>query len=275
MPILTINGVDAYFRDEGQGPGVILLHSSSSSSGQWRPLMERLGTRFRSLAPDLHGYGRTGAWPAERGRDLYDDETAIIAALLDQLDGPVHLVGHSYGGALAAMAALAFPERTATLTLIEPTLFPLLQPAGEQAAHDEIHAIASETTVLTEAGRPEDAARLFLDYWVGPGALNAMPPDRRDAVVATMDKLRHEWPFRPGLSMPTLDDLATITCPVLLVRASGTTHAASACIELLRSALKSHAFAEIPGAGHMSPVTHPQKVNPVIEAFLVQNADAG
>jgi len=265
MPTIRINGTDAYYRDQGTGPCVVMVHSSSSVSGQWRDLIERLQDRFRCLAPDLLGYGRTGPWS---GTNLYADEQAIIEAMIGQAEGPVHLVGHSYGGMLAALTTLARPAAVRTLTLVEPTFFTFLREAGDEAAFGEIEAVARQATDLSAAGENEAAARAFLDYWVAPGAFDAIPAPTRDAVVASMPKQSHEWPFWQPTDLPPLEGLRAIACPVLLLRANGTTLAASRVVDLILPVLQNVEYAEIEGAGHMSPVTHPDKVNPVIETFL-------
>jgi len=53
----------AHFREAGTGQGVVCVHSSASSSGQWRALMDRLSDGFRVIAVDLYGYGKSAAWP--------------------------------------------------------------------------------------------------------------------------------------------------------------------------------------------------------------------
>jgi len=272
MPTIRVNGTDAYYRDQGARPGVVMVHSSSSASGQWRALIERLQDRFRCLAPDLLGYGRTGSWD---GSDLYADEQAIIEALIDLAAEPVHLVGHSYGAMLAALTTLARPAAVRTLTLIEPTMFTLLRDAGDGSDFAEIEAVADRTTELSEAGENEAAARAFLDYWVAPGAFDGLPDQSRATVAATMPKQRREWPFRQQFDLPRLDDLRAIACPILVVRADATTLAASRVVDLILPVLPNVDFAEIQGAGHMSPVTHPDKVNPVVEGFLVRHAGEG
>lgn len=268
MPTLSLGPAEIHYRDQGKGPVVVLVHSSSSSGGQWRGLVELLEDRFRCLVPDLHGYGRSSAWREGTGASLYGDECAILEALMHQGQGPVHLVGHSYGGMLATLATLKWRDAVKTLTLIEPTLFTFLRDAGEAAAFAEIEAIGRETSAMTAAGEPEAAARLFLDYWVAAGALDAMPERQRAAVVASMPKLRQEWPFMQREDLPVLADLAKIDCPVLVLRSTATTLAASRVVDLILPVLSWAFLAEIDGTGHMAPVTHPQAVNPLIADFL-------
>lgn len=91
---VTTRGAAAHFREAGAGPPVICLHSSASSSGQWRALTDRLADRFRVVAVDLYGYGRSLAWPGERPMYL-DDQVALLEPILRAAEEPFHLVvGH-------------------------------------------------------------------------------------------------------------------------------------------------------------------------------------
>src|SRR4029450_3208330 len=87
----------AFFRESGQGASVVCLHSSASSSAQWRPLMDRLGCRSRTLAADLYGSGKSPTWPALRPLSLAD-EVALLEPALTAAGERYHPGGHSYGG---------------------------------------------------------------------------------------------------------------------------------------------------------------------------------
>ena len=63
MPTLDVGGNRVNYRVSGSGVPVILLHSSSSHSGQWKALMEDLSENYRFFAPDLHGFGRSSPLP--------------------------------------------------------------------------------------------------------------------------------------------------------------------------------------------------------------------
>src|SRR3546814_8229080 len=91
--------------------------------------------------PDLRGYGATEGWSGRAPMRLAD-EAALVRALAEEAGEPVHLVGHSYGGAVALMAALHFPEAIASLTLIEPVAFFLLRArsASDHALFTEIRS---------------------------------------------------------------------------------------------------------------------------------------
>ncbi len=266
MPKFALHGVEVFYRDEGAGVPIILGHSSTGSSGQWRDLIARLSGYFRLFAPDHLGYGRTGAHPGTP--PLFEFETSIIEALIALAGTKVHLVGHSYGGAIMARVAVQNLDRLRSLCLIEPTLFHLLHPAGRNDEHAEIKAVADRVVQCFDAGDPEEASRGFIDYWVTEGAYDAMDERVRNAVIASMPKLRVEWPeaFQPWGA--TTAALRNVRVPVQLIRATRTTRAASAVIDLLQEIWPGSDLQEVEEAGHMSPMTHPNRVNSILEEFL-------
>ena len=266
MPRLTVNGLDVFYRDEGSGPPILLAHCSTGSGAQWKALSGRLETRFRLLAPDHIGYGRTS--PYSGTAPVMEQEIAIMMALLDIAAGPAHLIGHSYGGSILARVAIRAPERVRSLTLIEPTLFHLLQPSGRVAEHAEIKAVADRVTQHVDAGNLSEAARGFIDYWTGPGAYDGMDERLRLSITQSMPKLRREWPesFFPWGA--TIEALSTLRLPILLLSGEKTTPPALAVTTILRQLWPTASHAAITGAGHMSPITHGDQVNASIGRFI-------
>jgi len=100
MSSIEIGGAHVAYCEQGSGEPVLLLHSSGSSGAQWRALIDRLSPRFRVIAPDLYGCGRTAPWPGGGAFQLAH-EAEIACALLGRIGEPAHIVGHSYGGATA------------------------------------------------------------------------------------------------------------------------------------------------------------------------------
>ena len=110
---------------------VVALHCSLGSGRQWTKLADQLGSNYRLIAPDISGYG-DNAGPVLLPLSLAE-EVALLSERLDQIDGPFHLVGHSYGGAITFKIATAsrFANQVRSLTLIEPVL-PTLLPRAER-----------------------------------------------------------------------------------------------------------------------------------------------
>jgi pimeloyl-ACP methyl ester carboxylesterase len=160
----------ASFREAGTGTGVVCVHASASSSGQWRPLMDRLANRFHVLAADLYGYGPSPAWPDDRKLTL-TDEVRLLEPVFRAAGDRFHLVGHSYGGAIALRAALDNPGRLRSLVLYEPVLFAaLMQEDPEQPAAREAASVRDDTIAAVDRGELDPAGERFVDYWMGTGA---------------------------------------------------------------------------------------------------------
>ena len=79
MPQAVVHGLEVYYRDEGEGIPVVLGHSSTGSGGQWRELFKLMAGRYRLIAPDHVGYGRTAAYGG--GIPLMEVEIGIVEAL--------------------------------------------------------------------------------------------------------------------------------------------------------------------------------------------------
>ena len=277
MPALqTAAGQLSYF-DNGvtdpAAPTLLLLHSSGATHRQWRPLIAQLGQSWRILAPDLFGYGDTpmpqsGSRSSSPRRSIVQDELDLLGALLQQQStGPVHVVGHSYGGAVALELALQHSGRIASLAVYEPVMFALLRDSQQQAAWSEIAQVAQRQVELVAAGNLRGAASHFIGYWVAPGAFEAMPEAMQATVAAGMPKVAAEFGevLRRRDAQP---DFSTLTMPVLLLCGSATTVAVRGVVAELRRLLPAPRFVQVEGAVHMAPVQQPELVNPLLVDFL-------
>ena len=106
----------------GDGPAIVFLHGNPTSSYLWRHVIERLAGRFRCVAVDLIGMGRS-----PRPAIAYDwnDHRRHLTPVLDRLEGPVWLAGHDWGAGLAVEYARTHPARVAGVAVTEGHLRPL------------------------------------------------------------------------------------------------------------------------------------------------------
>jgi pimeloyl-ACP methyl ester carboxylesterase len=256
-----------FFREAGAGPSVVCLHASASSSSQWRSLMEALAPRFHVLAADSYGAGGSPAWPTDRAVSLRD-EVALLEPVFARASGPVSLVAHSYGAAVAFIAALERPDRVQALAVYEPTLFALLDevsPSPNDA--DGFRSAAASTTAALDAGDRAGAARCFIDYWMGPGAWERTPDFRKDQIAASMVNIRGWLDAVFGEPTP-LRAFSWLGVPVLYMVGKNSPASSRGVARVLTPALPRVQVVEFEGVGHMGPVTHPELVNGVISRFL-------
>jgi pimeloyl-ACP methyl ester carboxylesterase len=259
--------MEPFVRETGTGPGVVCLHANASTSGQWRGLMERLAPRFRVFAPDSYDAGKSPRWPSDRVIHLRD-EVFLIEPVLARAGSPLALVGHSYGAAVALIAALANPGRVRAVALYEPTLFALVDaqmPAPNDA--EGIRDAVIEAGVALDAGNQDAAAERFIDYWMGTGTWKQTPAQRKAPIAASVTNVRR-WGHALFTEPTPLSAFRSLDVPVLYMVGKRSTPSAHAVARLLVSTLPRVQFVEFENLGHMGPITNPDLVNEAIGQFL-------
>ena len=248
---------------EQDRPIVVCLHSSASSARQWKRLSDEW-SGFNVLRPNLVGYD--GRSFETRGRHSMSDEVRAVSSVLEACGEPVHLIGHSFGGAVATQVALEMPEKVRTLSLYEPVLFPLLYEAAESSGQ-EIWLLQTDVRRLVKAGCFADAAERFVDYWSGAGAFAAMSERARDHVVKMTPKVAAE--FAALIANPIAEaDLKTLRVPTLLLYGETSPASTRDITRLLARILPCRQLLGFTDMGHMGPVEDPERVNGTIAAFV-------
>lgn len=265
MQSLVINGRRIAFQDTGTGPTVILAHCSSASHREWTHFISATQDRYRVLAPDLIGYGKSDRWPD--GATLTpSDDPGVLLGLAELVDGPVHLAAHSYGAAVALEAALALGDRVQSLTLIEPVSFHLLK-MSQHPEWNRVQTLAARVSEAIAAGMKEEAAAVFMTYWIGPEQWRLTPPDARRKIAETIGKVSAEFAMLSEMTRTT-DEYGAITVPTRLIYGDQTTPAARALTDILLRAIEHATVNVVPGAGHMSPFTHAAEVSGLVVSHL-------
>jgi pimeloyl-ACP methyl ester carboxylesterase len=155
----------------GSGPLLVLVHGAGGSADLWQPQLDGLADVARIVAPDLPGHGPLGG----RGGVSIAAYAEWLAGFVSALDaGPVVLVGHSMGGAIAQTLALAQPERLAGLVLL-----------GTAA---RLPVLPRLVELLRQ--RPGEGLRLIRDLSEQPAPVNAairrFVAELRDASIGTV-----------------------------------------------------------------------------------------
>jgi len=251
---------------------LVALHCSGASGRAWSAYGGLVGDDTALITPDLLGSGGA-AWPVSRSLTL-DEEAERLAPLLDADPRGVHLLGHSYGGAVAMQLALRYPHKLRSLTLYEPVRFGVLD-AGEPA-WQEIDRVGPAVAALARAGQPEAAAARFVDYWSGQGTWQAMSPSRRAGVAAGMPKVAAEFDAIFADRTPAAA-FAALPMPVTLLVGGRSPLSARGVVERLASACPAWQLRTLPACGHMGPLEQPAAVAaalPWVASHLARFAEA-
>jgi len=160
-------------------------------------------------------------------------------------------------------------RRIRSAVLIEPVLPLLLQLAGEAGLFNEYVDMARGFLRDVAAGKLDEAWRSFLDYRNGPGTWAAMGEVPRERFRAQTRSTAAG--FHSNLSNPTsLEDLERLSLPTLAMCGGKTTLPDRKVTEILRDHIPRCRYEIIPGAEHMSPLTHPELIADAIERHITR-----
>ncbi|WP_374382375.1 alpha/beta fold hydrolase [Dongia sp.] len=236
---------------------VIALHCSGAGGAMWQPLRNALGSDVRLLSPDLYGAADGPDWPGDSAFSL-DAEAAPIIGMIDNSPQPVHLVGHSYGGAVALYAALKRPSRIASLALYEPANFHLLKSA-DGIEYGEILWLARDVDALLLRGDHRGAMKRFVNYWNGAGAWDLMSPDAQRALMQWAPKAALD--FRALLEGPGASSrFDWLDVPCHIVSGERSPDPVREIARIVCDQMPNSTMSVLPGAGHMGPITHGAEV---------------
>lgn len=260
MPTLELpGGRKLAYREEGRGMPLVLVHGSPGEGRSWGRVVPHLKERFRTICPDLPGYGGSDRLEADEPAGRMAAMGAAVARLVDSLDEPVRLVGHSFGGNIALQAALQVQAGAVErIVLFEPVYFRALQLTGDAAALEPAAAHFEDYARRATAGEPE-VVRLMIDYWFGEGAYGRMPDPVRGYLSASA--ARNALDVRSCfIGTSTAAELAALKQPVAIVDGGTSQEVVRSIARALVKLLPNARMEGLAGANHGMLDTHPEAV---------------
>lgn len=201
---IKVNGVELSYTDEGRGEPLLFVHGALGDYRSWERISPAYTPRFRVISYSLRGH-----FPGTQADDAFataQEHAGDLVALLEALRlGRAHVVGQSFGGAVALVAAWQQPELVNRLVLAEPSLFSLLSGMPEgPALIGEFLAGADGVLARLDAGEQRRAVEEFIDLVIAPGFFAKLPADVQARMLDNAHTLapvlrarRHVAPFRP------------------------------------------------------------------------------
>jgi pimeloyl-ACP methyl ester carboxylesterase len=259
MSIVSVNGVSLYYDIEGHGDCVVLTHGSWTDSTGWAQAVAGLRDRYRVVVWDRRGHSRSeaGSAPGSRGEDAAD-----LAGLIEHVaDGPVHVVGSSYGGNVTLTLVASRPDLVASAAVHEPPLWALLENTQNQALVDELATADVELAIvrnLISSGEHRGAAQHFIDHVaLGPGMWAKLPDAFRSVLEGNAKTYLDELADETALSIDAAA-LASVEVPVLLTHGTQSPPLFPAVIAELAHLMPAACVEVLQGAGHIPHSTHTQ-----------------
>lgn len=240
--LVLAGGVEMSVDAIGGGEPLVLLHGGMASNLGWIAQIEDFAARYRVIAPERPGHGRS---PDIDGPYRYEAMADATAALLAALElPPAHLVGWSDGGIIGLLVAIRHPERVSRLVAF-----------GANSASRGYVPGGTDALTAAPADGPEMAE--FRSMY------DPVSPDGPDHFEVVWEKVRSMWsePF------DFTDDLAAIRAPTLVMVADDDLVTIEHATEMYRT-LPHGELAVLPGVSHAAPIERPALFNRLVLDFL-------
>jgi pimeloyl-ACP methyl ester carboxylesterase len=249
MPRVSVNGVDLYYEERGDGIPILGIHGTPSSAVMWADAALELARHGRCIVYDRRGFYRSAPPEPFKTLDLIhhvDDAAALLAALHV---GPAVVIGRSTGGQIALEFARHFPDKVRALVLLEPALFTIDAKASAWA--DDVRG-----RLLRQAAEdPLLLAEAVVRNALGDEVWESLPGDLKDMFSATSPAVLAELRGH-GLDLGRdpveldEDELAGIQSPTLIITAEDSLESCRLVNARLARALPFTESVLVPG-GHL------------------------
>jgi pimeloyl-ACP methyl ester carboxylesterase len=252
VPVVHSDGTELYWESTGAGPPVLLVMGLGMNATGWWRTIPVLAERFRVIAFDNRGVGRSGRPPGPYTvAGMAADAMAVLDAAQEE---SAHVYGISLGGMISQEIVLRHPERVRALVLAATT------PGGPAAVAAKD---ATQAFFRRRAEMPADEAVWASVPYNYAAATRRLHGDRISQDV----EQRLRFPIEPepytaqleaALGHDTLDRLGAVTAPTLVVHGTEDRLVHPGNAELLARAIPGSGLLMWPGAGHLLFTDAPQ-----------------
>lgn len=258
--VTSEDGTSIAYERTGRGPPLVLVHGTTADHTRWEPVLPGFEAAFTVYAMDRRGRGASGdasAYAIER-------EVEDIVALVEAIDEPVVLLGHSYGALCALEAALVIEDLRA-LVLYEPAM----EVGGDRFYDDEVIA---EMEWLSERGDLEETLVTFFREIAefSDDELEALrtAPNWSDRVAAAHTAVREtiteqDYSFDP-------DRFSSLDTPTLLLAGSESAVFLRDATEAVNETLPNARLVVFEGHGHVAQNTATARFVEEVVGFVRQ-----
>ena len=261
-PILKLENINLFYQDIGAGTPIVLLHGLTLSGSMWKPQIEGLSDSFRLIVPDLRGHGNSAV--PERGY-AFRDYVSDIKNLIEKLNlQNVHLVGFSFGGAVATEFSAVHSHLLHSTVVISP------MPQRLESGNDLEIQISKFRRVMAKDGVEIAVENVLL----------------KDSIFGKVNVGLNEWinlkkgirqfsgyPLNENFSTENdshrvMELLPAYDKPFMIITGENDIDFFHVAAGDLKTALPNSQMVSIKDAGHLCSIEQPEKINKILLKFI-------
>lgn len=270
--VVRVGGVELHCIAMGSGAPIVFVHGGLADYRYWEPHLAAFAPQRRAIS-----YSRRYAFP-NTNRPLAPDysprtDAGDLAGLIELVaGGPAHVVAASIGACAALFVAADRPELVRSLVVLEPPMLRWLQEIpGGLAVWREFKEDVWETAGRAFArGDGERGVGAFIDYFLGPGGFERLPPAVRSRIMQNAAELDAQTRSTEKFPMLERERVAALRMPVLML-SGALTRPTHALVDAELERLLPHARRiVVPGASHDVWVDRPEICRGATLAFLAE-----
>ena len=266
---VEVNSYDMAYQEAGSGVPLVLVHGSINDYRVWAAQVPEFAKNYRVIAVSLRHY-YPERWDGKGNDFSIEQHISDVPVFIRQLNlGPVHLLGHSRGGAVVLNAAKMHPELIKSLILEDASGLEALLPESPDNAKLVAEAKANREALAhaLAAGGTESGVQRFIESLNGAGSWSKLAADRKQIFF---DNIRTAL-TPEGRPVTTCAEISKFNFPILLLNGERSPKRYGAMYQAMRKCKDIPEPVVIPNAAHAMHRDNPAALNAAALSFLARH----
>jgi len=269
---IQAGGIRWHVQQAGQGPVILLVHGTGSSTHTWRDFLPDLARDYTVIAPDLPGHGFTA--PAAPGGYSIPGMCAALQSLLQALQlEPALCIGHSAGAAILCHMALMHALQLQRIVSINGAFLPFAGPAS--AIFSPLAKLLSGSSTLSRliAWRAQDVASVERIIAGTGSRLDAVGLDLYSRLVGDPGHVAAAFAMMGNWDLHSFErELGSLTAPLTLLVGDRDLAVPPSQAQHVQAMVRHCELRILPGLGHLAHEEAPGVVLPIVRTALASHA---
>lgn len=260
MPYVMVDGKRIHYRQQGDGPPLVLLHGLGNNSESFRHQLDGLSDQFTVIAWDAPGYGKSD----DPDQELHDFEefAKILKKFVEKLQiEPCYLLGHSMGSTISLAFYRLYPNAVKALILADATR------GGAAKDGDDNRRKLEKRLRDIETRSPKEIAKERVKSLLAPNA-SAQVRKEAERIYSSIRPMGYRSVSYALYHADQTEVLKMITVPTLVICGELDQITPVSESEMIHRGIRKSELVLIPHTGHLCYQENPKTFNHHVRSFL-------